>query len=101
MTRARLRKGMYRGLSAQELQSHLSQDGYQIFAWRDAPGAYYPAHSHPHDEFIVVASGSIIFQIAGSQYALNAGDALELPAGTVHAAVNRGSTPVSYFICRR
>jgi quercetin dioxygenase-like cupin family protein len=92
---------MYSDLGAQELQSRLSQDGYSILAWRDAPGAYYPEHSHPHDEFIVVYSGSIVFEIAGSQYALNAGDALELPAGTVHAAVNKGSTPVSYFICTR
>ncbi|HEY9870758.1 MAG TPA: cupin domain-containing protein [Candidatus Obscuribacterales bacterium] len=101
MTRARVRKGMYSDLSAQELQLRLSQDGYSIFAWRDAPGTYYPQHSHPHDEFIVVVSGSIVFEIAGSQYELNTGDALELPAGTVHAAVNRGSTAVSYFICTR
>lgn len=72
-----------------------------MFVWSDSEGAVYDDHSHRHDEYIVVASGAIVFKIASLRYLLEAGDALELPANTVHAAVNENHGPVSYFICTR
>lgn len=102
MAKVRIHKGMYSALChSPDLKLRLTEEGYQVFAWEDAPGAVYSEHSHPHDEFIVVASGSICFIVGGQEHDLQPGDAMELPAGTVHAAVNRAAAPVSYYICTR
>jgi len=87
--------------SANDLREKLSSEGFSIFSWQDGPGAYYSPHSHPHDEYIVVHTGEIVFQIDGEDLLVAAGDALDLPAGTVHAAENRSRKSVSYFICTR
>ena len=84
-----------------DLKQALTNEGYDIFSWQDSPGAYYAPHKHPHDEFIAVSSGSIIFKIAGNDYELNQGDLLILPQGTVHEAENKGIATVRYFICTR
>ena len=48
----------------------------------------YSAHSHGYDKILVAKSGSITFHLVdlGRDVTLNAGERLELPAGTVHAA---------------
>ncbi len=102
MTGPQVIKGRYsRGSSSEEIQAALLAEGFDLFPWQDAPGATYAEHSHPHDEFIVVTAGTIVFSTGGSDYRLETGDAFRLPAGTVHSAVNDGSEPVSYFICTR
>lgn len=95
-------KGKYGKIgSADQIRATLLAEGFEIFPWRDAPGAVYAEHSHLHDELIVVTAGGIVFSIEGKDYTLGPGDAFKLPAGTVHSAVNSGSDPVAYFICTR
>jgi quercetin dioxygenase-like cupin family protein len=101
MTVLSLEKQRYAADSEAQLKRVLASEGFSIFAWQDAPGAYYNAHSHGHDEFIVVHAGSIKFIIEGKTYELSPGDLLNLPAGTVHEAVNEGQKAVHYFICTR
>lgn len=84
-----------------DLRSKLEKEGYSVFAWTDEPGAVYSDHLHPQDEYIVVASGRIVFEIDKKRFSLEAGDALLLPANTVHAAVNEDSSPVSFFVCTK
>ncbi|HEY9685097.1 MAG TPA: cupin domain-containing protein [Oculatellaceae cyanobacterium] len=98
----KLLKGKYADLkNSAAIHAALAKDGYKIFSWSDRPGAYYSKHSHPHDEYIVVESGQIIFLIQEQSYPLEKGDALILPAGTVHEAKNSSTDNVSYFICTR
>lgn len=95
-------KGKYSPVSSEsKLREQLQREGYSLFSWQDGPGTTYGAHSHPHDEFIVIASGQIIFLIDSERYSLNEGDLLVLPAGTVHEAINEGKSAVRYFICTR
>lgn len=49
----------------------------------------YAAHSHSYDKVIYVVRGSITFGLPelGQSLTLQAGDRLDLPANTVHAAV--------------
>jgi len=102
MTSLDLIKGKYGSLrSVSEIRATLEKQGFAVFPWQDRSGAVYDAHSHPHDEYIVVASGQIVFTIGAREYLLEAGDVLVLPAGTVHSAVNRGRQSVHYFICTR
>jgi quercetin dioxygenase-like cupin family protein len=99
---AKLLKGKYAAFDGSAtVRNILASEGYDIFAWSDGPGAYYSKHSHPHDEYIVVDIGQITFLIDAQPFQLESGDALVLPAGTVHEAENRSTKPVSYYICTR
>jgi len=59
-----------------------------------APGASTGRHTHPGDEIDYVIQGQIEITFDGQPpHQLKAGDALVIPMGTVHNAVNVGSTP--------
>jgi quercetin dioxygenase-like cupin family protein len=57
------------------------------------PGAAFGKHSHPGEEIIYVLEGSFEYEVEGKPpVTLKAGDVLFIPAGTIHAAKNVGST---------
>jgi len=60
-----------------------------------APGASFPRHRHPGEEIIYVLAGTLEYQVEDKAVTLKAGDVLFVPAGTVHAARNVGSTPAA------
>jgi uncharacterized protein YjlB len=68
--------------------ARLAAEGLDPGVWSNGPGDRYAAHDHAYDKVIVVASGSIVFGVPerGQTFALDTGDRLELPAGTVHDA---------------
>lgn len=73
--------------AASRLRERLTAEGLDPGAWSNGPGDRYAAHEHGYDKVIVVASGSIRFGLGGAgTLALEVGDRLELPAGTVHDA---------------
>lgn len=75
--------------AATELLDRLTGEGLDPGAWSNGPGDRYGAHDHGYDKVIVVVAGSIRFGLrgGGEVVALEAGDRLELPAGTLHDAV--------------
>jgi quercetin dioxygenase-like cupin family protein len=57
-----------------------------------APGVAFPPHSHPGEEIAYVIEGELEYRLEGRPpVTLKAGEALFIPAGTVHAAKNVGS----------
>lgn len=69
------------------------------------PGASAARHSHPGAELVYVLSGTFEYALEGRPVAiLRAGDALFIPAGTVHAVRNiggdRGSELATYIVDR-
>jgi len=57
-----------------------------------APGAAFGRHSHPGEEIAYVLEGSLEYQFDGKPpVTLKAGEALFIPAGTIHSAKNVGS----------
>ncbi len=57
-----------------------------------APGVAFPPHSHPGEEIAYVTEGELEYRLEGeAPVTLKAGEALFIPAGTVHAARNVGS----------
>lgn len=95
-----LEKGKYSAVeSSSALKRQLEQCGLSVFSWQDSSGAYYSPHQHSHDEFIVVYEGRIVFLISGVRFEMEAGDQLNLPANTIHEAINEGEETVRYFIC--
>jgi quercetin dioxygenase-like cupin family protein len=86
--------------SERALRARLEQEGYDVFAWSDGPGAHYAPHAHDHDESIWVVAGEISFGAAGRLLRLAPGDRLMLPAGTVHTA-DAGPAGATYLIGER
>jgi quercetin dioxygenase-like cupin family protein len=73
----------------EQMRGILDQEGLQPYRWSNGPGDVYAAHTHPFHKVIYVVKGSITFGFPGDgeQATLQAGDRLELPAGTAHDAV--------------
>lgn len=73
---------------AQALRARLRAEGLEAQAWGNNPFDSYGAHRHAYDKVLVGAAGSITFHLPelGREVALEAGDRLELPAGTLHGA---------------
>ena len=71
-----------------ELDARLRAEGLEAGSWANGPGDRYEAHAHGYDKVIACASGSIQFDLTDlrQSVSLAAGDRLELPAGTRHAA---------------
>jgi quercetin dioxygenase-like cupin family protein len=57
-----------------------------------APGVGFPPHSHPGEEIAYVIVGVLEYQLDGRPpVTLKAGEALFIPAGTIHSAKNVGT----------
>jgi quercetin dioxygenase-like cupin family protein len=70
------------------VEQRLRTEADHCYQWSNQPGARYAVHTHPYRKILYVASGSITFIPEGqAAIELGAGDRLELPAGTPHAAV--------------
>lgn len=75
--------------TSSQLRDRLAGEGLDPGEWSNGPGDRYGAHDHGYDKVIVVVAGSIRFGLPdrGETVALETGDRLDLPAGTLHDAV--------------
>jgi len=84
------------GVRRIDLQRHdLSAPGREVVQVRVEldPQAAFPKHRHPGEEIIYVLEGTWEYQIEGKPpVTLKAGEVLFIPAGTVHAAKNVGTS---------
>ena len=69
-----------------DLERRLRAEGLTPHAWSNGPGDRYGAHVHDYDKVLVVEAGSITFLLDAGPVQLEAGDRLDVPAGTRHAA---------------
>jgi hypothetical protein len=71
-----------------DLQAQLLQEGLFPYDWSNAPGDTYAPHVHDYDKVIYVVSGSITWFLPEQEQTIetHAGDRIELPRGTWHAA---------------
>jgi len=86
--------------TADVLQQRLTDEGFDVFRWRDEAGTDYQPHSHDHDESLWVIEGEMTFGAAGREFHLRPGDRLMLPKGTIHTA-HAGAAGVTYLIGER
>ena len=75
-----------------EMAARLAAEGLDASGWGNEPSETYAAHSHPYDKVLVATFGSITFHLTdiGRNVTLSAGERLDLPAGTMHAATVGG-----------
>jgi quercetin dioxygenase-like cupin family protein len=87
------------GLLRTDLQQHdLSVPGRQVIQNRVeiGPEAPFVRHKHPGEEIIYILEGSLEYHIDGSEpRTYSAGEALMVPAETVHAVRNPGDGPAA------
>jgi len=82
------------GITRTDLQRHdLSAPGREVIQVRVdfAPGAAFGRHRHPGEEIAYVLEGRLEYRLDGEPpETLEAGEALFIPAGRIHAARNLG-----------
>ena len=54
--------------------------------WENGPGDHYGRHAHDYHKVLFCLSGSIVFHTDDGDVELTAGDRVDLPSGTAHAA---------------
>ena len=75
--------------NVERLRDRLAADGLVAGSWSNGPGDRYGAHRHGYDKVLVCGLGSIDFELPelGETVRLSSGDRLDLPSGTLHAAL--------------
>ena len=96
------------GLSRTDLlRDDVGAAGYEVIQVRVdfGPGAVAPRHRHPGEEIAYVLSGTLEYRLDGRPpVTLNAGEALFIPDGAVHAARNigrGGASELATYIVRK
>lgn len=71
-----------------DLHERLRREGVAPYAWSNGPGDFYAVHVHPYDKALYIVQGSIawILPETGQEIETRAGDRIDLPRGTLHAA---------------
>ncbi|GAB4146536.1 MAG: hypothetical protein Fur0037_14590 [Planctomycetota bacterium] len=67
-----------------------SRRGFSCALWVDAPGQVWADFVHEADEVVHVLDGVLLFEVGGEAIRLEAGQELEIPAGTRHTVRNLG-----------
>lgn len=68
------------------VEGRFRDEGLSPHGWGNAPGDRYGAHAHDYDKVLYCVSGGITFHTDSGDFALAAGDRLEVDAGTSHSA---------------
>lgn len=69
----------------------LEQEGLEPFEETYKSGEKIKEHRHPFGEIRLIMAGELLFNIAGNQVLLRAGDRIEIPANTKHSHTAQGS----------
>ena len=68
------------------IEESLRGEADDVYGWSNGPGDRYARHSHAYTKILYCVTGSIDFSLDDRVIHLRAGDRMELPAGTPHAA---------------
>jgi quercetin dioxygenase-like cupin family protein len=70
-----------------DVEARFREEGLSPTSWGNGPGDTYAWHSHAYHKVLYCVSGSIVvFHTRAGDVELQAGDRLDLPPGTEHAA---------------
>jgi quercetin dioxygenase-like cupin family protein len=75
-----------RSVNEDEIVASMRAEGLTPHGWGNAPGDTYGWHDHGYHKVLYCIRGSIVFHTDDGDLPLRAGDRLDLPARTRHAA---------------
>jgi hypothetical protein len=81
------RPGAYAGLGEAAVRQAVELDGWSPLLVTDRPGALYPPHAHPEAKLLAFLRGAMEVRVGTETFRCVAGDRLEIPGETDHAAV--------------
>jgi quercetin dioxygenase-like cupin family protein len=81
-------------LTEDAMRDRLEQRGYRVSRYVYPSGTRFPEHTHAIDKIDAVLSGRFRMTVEGQEVVLEAGDAIDVPRGTVHSAEVVGDEPV-------
>ena len=70
-----------------QLEIYLSDHDVDAERWEAEAGEIFEPHIHAKDKKLWCAEGSIVFDFGNKKVPLQVGDALDVPANTMHSAV--------------
>jgi quercetin dioxygenase-like cupin family protein len=70
----------------EEIEARFREEGLEPREWANGPGDRYGWHDHPYHKVLYCLSGTIDFHTHEGDFALQAGDRLDIEPGTEHAA---------------
>jgi quercetin dioxygenase-like cupin family protein len=74
-------------IDEEEFREQLRRQGFsRVYVWQDAPGAFYPDHTHEGLTGHIILDGEMTLSMRGKSKTYRAGDRCDVPAGAVHAA---------------
>lgn len=72
--------------NANDVQQKIRAENLRGYTWSNGPFDEYSAHTHSFDKVLYVVSGSITWILPNQEITTHAGDRIDLPRGTIHAA---------------
>lgn len=72
--------------SEQTLRRKLEEEGYSVNRYDYLPGTRFSDHTHSFDKKDAVVKGRFLIRAVGREFLLGPGDAIAIPAGTIHSA---------------
>ena len=86
-------------MDVHSLEQQLRQEGFRhVYAWRDAPHAFYPDHMHAVDTAHIILAGEMTLTCGGTTRTYGAGERTpDVPAGATHSA-RMGAAGCHYLV---
>ncbi|MDP9471288.1 MAG: cupin domain-containing protein [Chloroflexota bacterium] len=69
-----------------------------VIRQRQRPGGANPAHTHDHEEVMVLLAGEVNVTVGAEPVSLRAGDTVIVPARTPHQIENKGAEPAEWLL---
>lgn len=74
-----------------QIERQYLSEGLEVFEEVYKPNQPVTEHRHPFCEVRTLLQGEMLFNIAGNQFVLRAGDRVEIPANTRHTHTAQGN----------
>lgn len=80
--------------SLEQMKMMFTVEGHDFNLETYPIGSEIKDHRHPFDEIRMVASGTLLVNVSGTQLLLRAGDRIEIPSNTKHSTKVEGEEAV-------
>lgn len=80
-------KDFYAGLSEEETEARIREEGFDPMKYHNNPGDVYALHQHPETKLLAFLEGTMEAKVGEETFSCSKGDKLIIPGGVPHSAV--------------